>query len=97
MEPGTFACFKRHSLAESVGDDQNIAEQDGGVETKSANWLERRFRRQSWRVAKIQEAFGFGADGAIFGEITSSLAHEPDGRLVDGMAIQCRQKWFLGR
>ena len=39
VQSRAFANFKRDFLSESVGNDKNVAEENGGVETKAANGL----------------------------------------------------------
>ena len=44
-----------YRAAESVGDDQDVAEQDGGIRPIAAHGLQRRFDRQVRSVAEPQE------------------------------------------
>ena len=63
-----------------MGDDQNVGEQDGGIETEATHRLQRDFSGQFRGEAQIEEAAGLGANLPIFRQIAASLPHHPDRR-----------------
>lgn len=44
--------------------------------------------------AEADEVGDFGADGAVFGEVSAGLAHEPDGRGPDLVTGEDAQEFF---
>jgi len=86
-----------HTLAERVGHDENVGEQDGRVETEAADRLQRRFHGQSGRVAEVDERLRRGADLAIFGQVASRLSHQPDRGNALPLAGERGEKGLFGR
>jgi len=70
---------------ERVGDDQDVGEQDRRIEAIAPQRLQRHFRGEGGRVAKVQEAAGLGPRCPVFGKVAPGLAHQPDGRA--GLAL----------
>ena len=66
--------------AERTGDDENIREDDGGVEVEAADRLQRDFGGEFRGEAKIEEAAGLGAYLAVLRQIATGLPHHPDRR-----------------
>ena len=83
-----FAGLERDGLAQRVRDDEDVAEDDGGVEAEAADGLQRDFRRLRRVVAERQEIGRRGAQFAVLGQITAGLPHEPDGRAREGLSIE---------
>ena len=83
VEPRAFADFETHITAERVGNDQDIGEDDGGVEVEAADRLQRYFGGEVRREAQVEKAAGLGADFTVFRQIAAGLAHHPDRR--DGL------------
>ena len=75
-------------LPERIGDDQNVGEDDGRVESEPAHRLERYFGGELRIEAKIEEGTDLGSDLSIFGQIPPSLPHQPDRRRM--MALPLR-------
>ena len=73
-------------LPEGIGHDEDIGEDDGSVEIEPAQGLERYLGGKRRIEAKVEEGTGLGPDLAIFGEIASRLAHQPDWWRIDGFA-----------
>ena len=63
---------------------QEIREDDGGVDAEEFRRGDRDFGGDRGLLADLQERILF-ADRAVLGHVTSGLAHEPDGRAVDGL------------
>ena len=78
IEPRSFAVFKDDALTKSVSHDENIGEQDRGVEAETPDRLQGRLRRQGGRIAKIEKCLRAGAQFPVFRQIATRLAHEPD-------------------
>jgi hypothetical protein len=83
--------------AESVGDDQNVAEQNGGVRLVAAHGLQRRFDRQFRRIAEAQEVRLTRAQALILRQIPPGLAHEPERRPIANLSAQRLQQALFHR
>jgi hypothetical protein len=64
---------------------QQIREQDCGVDVDPPYGLERHFRGQVRRPADFEQRVAL-ADGAVLGHVSSGLPHEPDGSGVHRLA-----------
>jgi hypothetical protein len=56
--------------------EQDVREQDGGVDPDDADRLDRHLGRQLGGLAESQEV-GFFADRAVLGQVAAGLAHHP--------------------
>src|SRR6185437_5637344 len=70
--------FERHPLSECVRHNEDIAEEDGGIETKAADRLKGRLGCKCRRIAEFEKRGGLAAQRAILGQIAPSLTHQPD-------------------
>jgi hypothetical protein len=89
-----FTNLKFNLPAERQCHDKNIGEEDCGIKSKPADWLQRYFRGQLWIKAKIEKPPGLFASRTIFGKIPSCLPHQPDRRDRFVLAFQHAQKFF---
>ena len=80
IELWAFADLEPDRAAERVGNDQNVREDDRGIEVEAADRLQRHFCGKFRIEAEIEKAAGPGADFAIFRQITARLPHHPDRR-----------------
>ena len=80
IEPRAFADLEPDRAAECVGNDENVGEDDRGIEIEAADRLQCDFGGELRREAEIEEAAGFGADFTILRQIAAGLAHHPDRR-----------------
>ena len=64
---------------------QQIGEQDGGVDFDTAHRLQRDFGGQIGRAAQVEQRIAL-AQRAVFAHVAAGLAHEPDRRRVDRLA-----------
>src|SRR5437016_3290708 len=64
--------------AHGFGGDQNVRENDDGINAKPAKGLDRDFDRKLRRLANLKECV-LCADFAVFGKVAARLAHHPDG------------------
>ena len=87
---------KLHVLAEGVGDHQDVREHDRRIETEPPDRLQRHLLGKPRRVAEVQERAGLFPDLAIFRQITSRLAHDPDRQRPDRFAVKDAENRFGG-
>ncbi len=97
IEARAFADLEPHIASERVGDDENIREDDRGVEVEAADRLQRHFGGEFGREAQIEEAAGFGADFPVFRQIATGLPHHPDRRHRLAAAGKDLNEGFDGR
>ena len=83
-----FAGAEAEALAHGVRDDQDVGKQDSAIHAKALERLDGDLGRGIAVVHQFEEAALFGPQGAIFRQITPSLAHQPDGRRVATFALQ---------
>jgi hypothetical protein len=79
VEARPLPALEPQALAERMGHEQDVGEQDRCVEAVATDGLERDFRGQRRVVAQVEERARLGAGGAVFGQVAACLAHEPDG------------------
>ena len=96
IEPWAFADFEPHIAPERVGDDENIREDDRGIEVEAADRLQRHFGSEFGCEAQVEESPGPGADFTVFRQIASGLAHHPDRRDSLAAARENLKKGFGG-
>ena len=89
---GSLAGFKPDFLPHRIRHDENVAEHDGCIESKSANRLQCGFCRELGIVAKFQKSRGGCPDLAIFRQIAAGLAHQPNWRRGKAFTVHCSQK-----
>src|SRR5665213_153852 len=94
IKPRSFATLEGHVLAERVRHNQDVRKQNSRIEAKTADRLQGDFHRQLRIEAEIQETFRCFANCPIFGEISSSLPHQPDRRNSISLAAQNANKRF---
>ena len=87
-----FAGFKPQIRSKGLRDQQNVGKQNSRVKPETANRLEGRLGGQFGGVAERQEIAGLGAGFAVFGQITPGLAHHPDRRHFQCLALQGAQQ-----
>jgi hypothetical protein len=68
--------------------DQNIGEQDCGVETESSDRLQRYLGGQIRREHEVEEAAGARPKLTILREVTTGLPHQPNRRNWLAPAVQ---------
>src|SRR5476649_482198 len=93
LELGTFADLEPDFLTESVGDHEDIGENDRGIEAEALDRLQRDLDSLLRRVAEFEEGFGCGTNRAVFRQVTSSLTHQPDRWRREARPGQCRQQF----
>ena len=70
------------ALAHRLGDDEDVGENNRGVESEAPQRLQRHFGGERGRSHHLEEG-ALGLEGAVFGKVTAGLAHHPDGRSVE--------------
>ena len=96
-EPRTLARLEPHLLAQGAGDQQDVGEDDGGVEAEPPHRLQRRLRRHVGVQAKGDEVRRLGAQSPVLGQIAPRLPHEPDRRPIQRLALQGSEQQRRGR
>ncbi len=74
----TLASLEPQILAQRMRDNQDIRKKDGAVEAKPVDRLDRHFGRSLVIVDQFQEAALLRAQFAVFRQVASCLAHQPD-------------------
>ncbi|MNT14182.1 hypothetical protein D3C72_1491760 [compost metagenome] len=87
-----FAFGKRQAQAHGIGNGQDVGEQDGGVERKTLQRLQSDFGCIVHIRGQAHEAARLGTRGLVFGQIAAGLAHQPQRRVVGGLAAAGAQK-----
>src|SRR5690606_10783743 len=82
------AFLEAQVAAERVRHDEDVGEQDRGVEVEATDRLQRHLDREVGVVAESEEATRLGARRAIFGEIATRLPHHPYRRRENGLSLQ---------
>ena len=78
IEPRAFAGLEAHRTAERIGNDENVGEDDRGIEVEAPDRLQRDLGGMIRREAEIEKAAGLGAQRAIFRQIAAGLPHHPE-------------------
>jgi hypothetical protein len=60
--------------------------------SKRESGCKRHFAGHLRVLAQLQEAAGAAPGLVVFGEIAAGLAHQPDRRVLDGLAQQCAEE-----
>ena len=92
LEARAFALDEVQAEAHRVGHGQDVGEQDGGVERKALERLQRHFGGVVGVRREAHEAAGAGARGVVLGQVAAGLAHQPDRRVVGGLAQERAQE-----
>ena len=79
-------------LPQSVRHDQDIGKQDRSVEAKPVDRLQGYFASRFAVVGHGEKAALFRPQRAIFGQVTTSLAHEPERHLRTALAVKRIEK-----
>ena len=96
LEPRALADLEAHRAAERVGNDQNVREDDRGVEIEAADRLQGDFGGEFRREAQIEKAPRLGAHFAVFRQIAAGLPHHPDRRHRLAAAGKHLEERFFG-
>ena len=79
-QPRALAALEADLLSERIGNDEDVREQDRGVEAEAADRLERHLDRLVRIVAELEERAGPGTDRPIFRKVAAGLPHQPERR-----------------
>ena len=91
-EARPFADGKAQAQAHGVGHGEDVAEQDGCVQRVTLQRLQRDFRGEVHVGGQAHEAARFRTRSAVLRQVTPGLAHQPDRRVVRGLAHAGTQK-----
>ena len=86
LELRALALLKREAQAHGIGHGEDVAEQDGRVERVALERLQRDLGGVVGIGGQAHEAAGLGARGAVLRQVAAGLAHQPEGRVVSGLA-----------
>ena len=92
------ATFVAETIAYAQGfrDDEDVREQDGGVELReAAERLERHLDREVGRTDHRHEV-RLGLEGAVLGQVAAGLTHDPDRRPVMGLSAEGGEEAVAG-
>ena len=92
LEARTFTLGEREAQPHRVGNGQDVGKEDGGVERKARERLQRDFGGQRRIGGETHEAARLAAKRVVLGQIASRLAHEPHWRIGCGFAPQRAQE-----
>ncbi len=94
VEPRPLAGLEADALPESVGQHEDVGEQDRRVEAEAPNRLQGRLDGEPRRVAKIEERGCRRAQLPIFRQIASGLPHQPHRRAFLALAGERGEEGF---
>src|SRR5439155_1493284 len=84
-DPRPFTRGERQAQSQRLERQQDVGEQDGGVDGEAADRLKRDLGGEVRRVAQLEQRVLL-AQGAVLGEVAARLAHEPNRGGVDRLA-----------
>ncbi len=87
-EARTFAGFEPDLLTQGARDQQNISEDDSGVEAEAAHGLKRSLGRHLRIHAEGDEVRRLGPQLTVLGQVAPGLTHEPHGRTGRSLALE---------
>ena len=88
VEARSLALDKGYGLAERVGNDQDVGEQDRSGETEAVDGLQCHLGSKGGRIAKLEEAADRRTHSTIFRQIATGLTHQPERRWRQGLALE---------
>src|SRR6202163_3568474 len=86
LDDGTFARGEVKGQAHNFEGQQEVGEDDGGVNAENFSGGDSDLGGESGLLADLEEGILL-SDRAVFGHVPSSLAHEPHGSAVHGLAF----------
>jgi hypothetical protein len=86
FDDGTFAGGKMEGQAHDFERKEKVGKDDGGVDAEKLGGGDGDFGRELGFLADFEQGMLL-AHGAVLGHVASCLAHEPDGRVIDGLRL----------
>ena len=86
VDDGAFAGEELEGQAHDFERQQEVGEDDGGVDAEDFGGGDGDFGGELRLPADFEERMVL-ADGPVLGHVAAGLAHEPDGRAVDGLGL----------
>lgn len=77
--------------AHGLGGNKDVGEDDDRIDAEESEGLERDFDGEVGRFADFEERV-IGANGAVFGQVATGLAHHPDGKTRKSFATASAEK-----
>src|SRR5690606_25377050 len=91
IEARPFAWPEAELHAHGLGHDEDVGEDDGGVEAEAPDGLQRHLARELWRLAEAEEV-RLRPHRAVLGQVAPGLPHDPDGRTRNRLTAKGLQK-----
>ena len=85
VDHGSLAFLEREAEAHRLEREQNVGEDNRGIEREAVDRLKRDLRRQLGRLADFEDGM-LRADGPVFRHVAAGLPHEPHRHAVRGLA-----------
>ncbi len=95
VELRPLAVCKLHGLPQCVGNNQNIGEKNRGIETESADGLERGFSGKFRSETELEKVSRLFAQPPIFRKITPGLPHQPYRRWTTALTTKNVEKRLI--
>jgi hypothetical protein len=92
-EIGPFV-FQFEVETHGLGGDEDVRENDNGVDAQAAERLDGDFQGEIGSLANLQEGV-FSPDFAVLRKVSAGLAHHPDGETRDGFAAAGAEEEFF--
>ncbi len=87
------ALLKMHTLPKRVRNNENVGEDDRGIEIKPPHRLQRHLGREFRRKAELKEGTHLLSQLAVFWKVAPGLPHQPDRRRIDRLASENPQQF----
>ena len=87
-EPRPLALDEGKLAAERMRHQQDVGEEDRGIEPEATHRLQRHLGRELGGIAEVEEAPGPRPDRPVLGQVAAGLPHQPDRRHRQGLAAQ---------
>src|SRR5262249_45423752 len=88
VEARPFAGLEADLLAERIGDNQDVREQNGSVEAEPPDRLEGHLRGKLWIEDQVKEPAGLFTGCPVFRQVSPGLPHQPYRRRGTALATQ---------
>ena len=92
MDDRPFALGEFELEAKRFQDQEDVGEEDGGVDAQPLGRGDRHRRGQLGAFAQLEER-DLGANRPVFGHVTAGLPHQPDRRDIGRLATARLEEW----
>ena len=95
LQPGALALLEPDLLSQRQRHDQDVGEDDGGVQVEAPQRLQGRLGGQIRPKAEVDEVLGFGPHLTILRQIAPGLPHQPDRQALGRLPFETLQKGLV--